>query len=389
AGAPIWVLPAIENPNLPYLGISTEEVAMGKFNKGSLKLSLAHVSGPGEFIIYTVDGVGAVTVGMSTVDGIGTDDTISLLEGSHGHRNWAFTAAGRYEVGFEASATLPDGTQVSDHGVFVFSVDNMGKVSFASAASAVAENVAAGFVNLQINRAGGLDGELELSFSTAGTASADVDYKLSGTVVFLDGQSSATLKVALVNDFLFENPETASITISSANPIGSAGGTGGRGGDGVGATATHALTINSEDRRFASDPTRVSVIPTAAGTLVRLIDTRTNFTRIFTPIPGYRGGYNTALEDIDNDGIRDLIVGTTGGTVGRVRVLSGATSQILRDFIPYSTAYRLAVHVGVGDLNGDNRPDIITGTAPGAAPRVVAYSGSSVQPLVLANFLAF
>jgi surface-anchored protein len=389
AGAPIWVLPAIENPNLPYLGIGTEEVAPGTFIPGSLKLSLAHVSGPGEFFIYTVDGVGAVTVGMSTADGIGADDTIPLLEGSHGHRNWAFTAAGRYEVGFEASATLPDGTQVSDHGVFVFSVDNMGKVSFASAASAVAENVAAGFVNLQINRAGGLDGELELSFSTAGTASADVDYKLSGTVVFLDGQSSATLKVALVNDFLFENPETASITISSANPIGSAGGAGGKGGDGVGATATHALTINSEDRRFASDPTRVSVIPTAAGTLVRLIDTRTNFTRIFTPIPGYSGGYNTALEDIDNDGIRDLIVGTTGGTVGRVRVLNGATSQILRDFIPYSTAYRLAVHVGVGDLNGDNRPDIITGTAPGAAPRVVAYSGSSVQPLVLANFLAF
>lgn len=387
SGAPIWVLPAVENPDLPYLGIGTEEIEPGTFIPGSLKLSLGHVSGPGDFSIYTVDGFGAVTVGMSTADGIGADDTITLLEGSHGHRNWAFTAAGRYEVGLAVSATRPDGTQVSDRGVFVFSVDNMGKVSFASAASSVAENAAAGFVNLQINRSGGLDGELELSFSTAGTASADVDYKLSGTVVFLDGQSSATLKVALVNDFLFENPETASITISSADSIGSAGGAGGKGG--VGATATHALTINSEDRRFASDPTRVSVIPTVAGTIVRLIDARTNFTRIFTPIPGYRGGYNTALEDIDNDGIRDLIVGTMGDTVGRVRVLSGANSQIIRDFIPYSTAYRLPVHVGVGDVNGDNRPDIIVGTAPGAVPRVVAYSGSSVQPLVLANFLAF
>ena len=387
SGAPVWVLPAIENPNLPFLGIGTEEITPGTFIPGSLKLSLGHVSGPGEFSLYTVDGLGAVTISMSTNDGIGTDDAITLLEGSHGHRNWAFSSAGRYEVGLEVSATLQDGTRVSDQAVFVFSVDNMGKVSFATAASTVAENISAGFVNLQISRTGGLDGKLDLSFSTAGAAMPDVDYKLSGTVMLIDGQSSATLKVAIINDFLFENPETASITISFAHPIGSAGSAGGKGG--VGASATHDLTINSEDRRISTDPTRVSVIPSAAGTIVQLVNIRTNFTRILTPIPGYRGGFNTVLEDIDNDGIRDLIVGTTGAIGGRIRVLSGSTGAIIRDYVPYSSSYRSAVNVGVADLNGDNRPDIIAGTAPGAAPRVVAYSGSSVQPLVIANFLAF
>lgn len=380
AGAPVWVLPAVENPEIPFLGIGAEEIAANTFSKGSFKLSLASVSGPGEFAVYSIGGTGIVTIGMATSDGIGPEDTIALVEGSHAHQNWAFSAKGRYEVALRVSATLDDGTPLSDTAKFIFSVDGMGKVSFAVPFSSVAENASQGFVNLLINRASGLDGKLVLDLATSGTASLGMDYSLGGPVVFADGQASATLKVALVNDFLFENPETATITITGAVPAGS---------HGVGSPAAHSLTITSEDRRIATDPTRVSVLPSAAGTRVQLVDIKTNFTRILTPIPGYSGGFNTVLGDIDNDGVRDLIVGTAGGTVGRVRVISGSNGAIIRDFVPYTAAYRLGVNVGIGDLNSDNLPDILVGAAAGAAPRVIAYSGASIQPQVLANFLAF
>ncbi len=111
AGQDVWILPQIENPDLLYLGIATEEIEPGTFAAYYLPamddvqewvmLRLLSVRGPGQFSIYTT-GIGDPKVLMATSDGIDATDVIFLPTGSHMHANYAFTKPGIYEVTFVA-----------------------------------------------------------------------------------------------------------------------------------------------------------------------------------------------------------------------------------------------------------------------------------------------
>jgi surface-anchored protein len=61
---------------------------------------------------------------MNTRDGLDTSDRATLLAGSHGHANWAFTAPGDYDLTFTASGTLAGGGDpvTSDPTTFRFTV---------------------------------------------------------------------------------------------------------------------------------------------------------------------------------------------------------------------------------------------------------------------------
>lgn len=103
-GAPVWVLPEIEDPNLLWPGIATEEVEPGVFVEGSLHLRVLSVCGPDDFSIFTTDAVGAPNVLVDSGDGL--PDRIDLASGSHLHANWAFESAGQYSVTVRAIGTL-------------------------------------------------------------------------------------------------------------------------------------------------------------------------------------------------------------------------------------------------------------------------------------------
>jgi surface-anchored protein len=103
-GAPVWVLPEIDDPNLLWPGIATEEVEPGVFVDGSLRLRVVSVCGPDDFSIFTTDAVGAPKVLVDS--GNGLPDRIDLTAGSHLHANWAFEAAGRYSITVRATGTL-------------------------------------------------------------------------------------------------------------------------------------------------------------------------------------------------------------------------------------------------------------------------------------------
>ena len=115
AGDPVWVLPQIENPNLLFLGLATEEIADGIFLNNEVTLSLRGVSGPGYFSVYTVS-LGTPTVLMNSEDGISAGGSIVLPTGTHQHFNYGFTAPGSYTVSFEASGTLVAGSQFTQSG---------------------------------------------------------------------------------------------------------------------------------------------------------------------------------------------------------------------------------------------------------------------------------
>jgi surface-anchored protein len=102
AGAPIWILPQSQDPDLLFLGVSAEDIAGGVFN-GGLNLTLKSVDARGHFFAWQSGSFGSVTVRMNSRDGITTNDTLSMGIGSHGHFNWGFSTNGIYRVTFQGS----------------------------------------------------------------------------------------------------------------------------------------------------------------------------------------------------------------------------------------------------------------------------------------------
>jgi surface-anchored protein len=122
SGTPVWVLPSTENSQLPFLGFGTEELTASEWS-GNISLSLKAISGPGTFSVWGVSGFGAPELKMSSVNGIGADDRLLLVPGSHGHFNVGFSAPGDYLVTLEASGNhLIDGLRTSDPATYRFQV---------------------------------------------------------------------------------------------------------------------------------------------------------------------------------------------------------------------------------------------------------------------------
>lgn len=104
-GSPIWILPQVQNINLPYLGISGEDIPTGVFD-GPLDFILQSVEGPGNFFAWQTSGGGQPpSVKMIATNGVISPqhDRTSPAIGSHEHFNWGFTAPGVYRVSFRAS----------------------------------------------------------------------------------------------------------------------------------------------------------------------------------------------------------------------------------------------------------------------------------------------
>lgn len=123
-GVPVWILPQVEDPELVFLGTSGEEVADGIFEGDAMTLSLAGVSGPGDFALYSVSGFNEITVFMNSRDGVTPDDRVPVLAGGHTDYNWSFTAPGEYSISFQASGRLvPSGELTTSDAVpYRFSV---------------------------------------------------------------------------------------------------------------------------------------------------------------------------------------------------------------------------------------------------------------------------
>jgi uncharacterized delta-60 repeat protein/uncharacterized repeat protein (TIGR01451 family) len=100
---------------------------------------------------------------------------------------------------------------------------------------------------------------------------------------------------------------------------------------------------------------------------------------------GFLGGASVAAGDVDGDRIADIVTGSgAGAPSGHVKAFSGRTGAELLSFFAYP-GFNGGVRVSAGDLDGNGRAEVVTGTF-GAAPHVKAF-GSFGQEL--ASFFAF
>jgi surface-anchored protein len=110
-GAPIWVLPQVEDPELLYLGYAAEEIADGVFEGDSVELRLISVDGPGSFHLYQNGLFGDPEVLFDSDDAL--PQAIGVSTGSHNHANWVFGAEGDYTITYEVVGTPVGDVEVS------------------------------------------------------------------------------------------------------------------------------------------------------------------------------------------------------------------------------------------------------------------------------------
>jgi hypothetical protein len=130
------------------------------------------------------------------------------------------------------SLTINDGLGLGT----ILDDDNPGKVAFAFAAYSVAEGSPNATVTL--NRTNGAAGAVAVNYATSnGTATAGGDYtSTSGTLIFNDGQTTASFTVPVIQDVTGEANETVFLALS--NPVGGAG---------LGTQTNAVLTIFDDD----------------------------------------------------------------------------------------------------------------------------------------------
>ncbi len=96
-------------------------------------------------------------------------------------------------------------------------------------------------------------------------------------------------------------------------------------------------------------------------------------------------GVRVATGDLDGDGRAEIIAGLGPGGSPRVRVFK-ADGTFVDEFDAYAPTYDRGIFVAAGDVNGDGKDEIVTGTDTGGGPHVRVFTEAGV---VLGSFFAY
>jgi len=166
----------------------------------------------------------------------------------------------------------------------------------------------------------------------------------------------------------------------------------------TGSYVYHCHILTHEDRGMMAQITILPNIPiyaTGAGAggapQVNVYSSLDNslITSLLAFEPSFSGGVSTAVADVNNDGISDLICGAGAGGGPRVIVFNGATNftTVLQDFFAFDPSFRGGVDVAGADFNVDGFADIVVSAGPGGGPEVRVFDANTLN--VLTQFYAY
>lgn len=115
------------------------------------------------------------------------------------------------------------------------------------------------------------------------------------------------------------------------------------------------------------------------GPAIAILDSQTGavMESFFAFDKAFTGGIFVAVQDVNSDGILDIIAGAGPSGGPEVRVFNGRNLNVLRSFYAYSRDFTGGVSVASIDFNNDGILDIVTGAGPGGAPHVKIFDGAS------------
>ncbi|RLS25448.1 MAG: hypothetical protein DWH70_05185 [Planctomycetota bacterium] len=101
----------------------------------------------------------------------------------------------------------------------------------------------------------------------------------------------------------------------------------------------------------------------------------------------FTGGVSVASVDFNNDGILDLVTGAGPGGAPHVKVYDGATNAIISQWYAYATDFTGGVFVAIGDISNDGTFEVVTGAGQGGSPVVGVWDPNTGA--LLAQFMAY
>lgn len=101
----------------------------------------------------------------------------------------------------------------------------------------------------------------------------------------------------------------------------------------------------------------------------------------------FRGGASVAVGDVNGDQKQEIIIGAGLGGGPQVKIFN-AEGQLLGFFFAYQPTLRNGVQVAAGDLDGDGIAEIITGTGYRSGPQVRVFNDHG-QAKLTAGFFAY
>jgi hypothetical protein len=111
--------------------------------------------------------------------------------------------------------------------------------------------------------------------------------------------------------------------------------------------------------------------------------------------PGFTGGVSIAVGDVDGDTVPDIVVGAGPGGGAHVKIFrvdaQAGTVTELGSFFPYDPGFTGGVQVAVSDVDGTGPAEIVTGTGAGGGPHVRMWKvgpGGAVTELGSPGFFA-
>lgn len=103
--------------------------------------------------------------------------------------------------------------------------------------------------------------------------------------------------------------------------------------------------------------------------------------------PQHLGGVNVGVGNVIGGKKQEIVVAAGFGGGPHVRIFSNKCTLVHPGFFAYEKHLRIGVNMAVGDINGDGRAEIITGAGPGGGPHIRIFNNDGT--LMSPGFFAY